>query len=680
MPQKQSLLIAISSLLLVIASGSLPVASQPIIVQKGAKLAQSAFDNSSLALPDSEPIFLLSPLMPFGAISSSLAEEPPLSYPPFTKECTETEVRQYAQDFANSKFARLALTACGSKAVPYLISFLKSEETQSAAVDALGDIGKEAQAAIPDLIELLDVNHDAKFTLAEIGETAVPALSKALKDKSKNVRQNAAIALSRIGKKAKAAVPNLIEALKDSDGQVRSYAAEALAEIGKEARAAVPLLIALLKKDGTSDVRRNAAAALGKIGEEPQEAVPVLIEALQEDDNVNDDATWALGRFGKAAVPSLIEALKDENEELRSRAVFALVLIGKDKDAEAAVPALEVALKDKNPIIRARAAVALAEINPANARSVVSDLVAALKYSGYSEDGETQVRAAKILGNLGQNAQKAVPTLSNILKRDCRYADPYQIEVCVNTVIALGNIGQVAEAAVPDLIDVLKQERRPWNTELRANTALALGKIGADTSETVAALVAALGDGSQEVRSSAAIALEKIGVNLKDLIPRLIANLNAQDENIRRQAALALGTIGQDAVPALIEALNHKNLLTSKGAAFALGYIQLPTKEVIEQLEEIVRDESNDLDLRRVAASSLEKLGQDMQLFFEQYDLVSPSNAVCPPIYFSPNYAFFEFDAYTGKCIYFYQTYMMASGGSLIDAIREIFGGKKNIW
>ena len=161
-------------------------------------------------------IFLLSPLMPFGAISSSLAEEPPLSYPTFTRECTETEIRQYVEDSVSSEFARLALTACG--------------------------------------------------------------------------------ALGKIGKEAKASVPNLMEALNDPDGQVRSSAAEALGEIGKEARAAVPMLIALLKKDGTSysDVRRNAAVALGKIGEEPQEAVPVLIEALQEDDNVNDDATWAL--------------------------------------------------------------------------------------------------------------------------------------------------------------------------------------------------------------------------------------------------------------------------------------------------------------------------------------------------------------------------------------------------
>ncbi len=597
------------------------------------------------------------------------------SYPPFNKECTNREVRQYAKDFASSEFARLALTACGSKAVPYLISFLKSRETQSDAVKALGKIGKDAQKAIPYLVAILGVSHNAKFTLAEIGEAAVPALSRALKSKSEDVQVAAAIALGEIGKEAKASVPALIAALKDPDWQVRSYAAEALGEIGKEARASVPLLIALLKEDETRDVRWKAAAALGKIGAEPQKAVPALIAALKEDGSVNNYATWSLGSFGKAAVPALIGVLKAKNEEIRSRAIFALVLIG--KDAEAAAPDLLFALKNKNPQIRARAAVALAQINLTYAKLVMSDLIAALTYSGYPEARKTRARAADILGNLGLNAKEAVPALSNILTEDCRYTRPDDIEVCVNTVIALGNIGRGARGAVPALIEVLEQERKPWNIELRANAALILGKIGTDTDKTISALLQALGDGDREVRFSAAIALEKIGVNLKDLIPKLIANLDHQEENTRRQAALALGTIGQDAVPALIKALNNENLLVRKGAAFALGYIQPPAKEVIEQLEAIVRDEGKELDLRRIAASSLERLGQDTKFFFEQYDLVSPSNAVCPPIRFGANYGFFEFDAYTGKCIYYYQTSFIASAGSLIDAIREIFGGEK---
>ena len=71
-------------------------------------------------------------------------------------------------------------------------------------------------------------------------------------------------ALGDIGPKAKAAVPALSEALKDQNEYVRRRAAQALSNIGPEAKKAAPSLIEALK-DNNSWVRKNAAQALKKI-------------------------------------------------------------------------------------------------------------------------------------------------------------------------------------------------------------------------------------------------------------------------------------------------------------------------------------------------------------------------------------------------------------------------------
>ena len=79
--------------------------------------------------------------------------------------------------------------------------------------------------------------------LGQIGDSAVPALIKALDDQRPAMRQGAAEALGRIGDTA--AVPALMEALGDQRPVVRQGAAEALGQIG--------------------DVRETAAEALERI-------------------------------------------------------------------------------------------------------------------------------------------------------------------------------------------------------------------------------------------------------------------------------------------------------------------------------------------------------------------------------------------------------------------------------
>lgn len=253
------------------------------------------------------------------------------------------------------------------------------------------------------------VRHDAADALLKIGYAAVPALSEALQDQSKQVRWYAASTLGEIGAEAKAAVPQLIVTLQDEDEYVRRIAAYALGKIGVEAALAVPYLIATLQ-DGDRNLRSVAAYALGKIGAEASAAVPYLTAALQDaDKEVRSYAATALGRIGadaKVAVPALIASLQEENQYVRRSAADALGHIG--LEAKAAVPALITALQDENKYVRVNAAAALGRIG-AEASSAVPALIVAL------QDDKEEVRrnAASGLGGIAGVFQDKAKTLSS---------------------------------------------------------------------------------------------------------------------------------------------------------------------------------------------------------------------------------------------------------------------------
>jgi len=129
----------------------------------------------------------------------------------------------------------------------------RNAEVRRIAAEALGQLGPEARAAVPDLV-------------------------RALADPEILVRRASARALGQIGPEARAAVPDLVRALADKDSYVRLSAAEALRQIGQ---AAVPDLVRALA-DEYSYVRRAAAVALGEIRSVDAAVVAALQKALYE--------------------------------------------------------------------------------------------------------------------------------------------------------------------------------------------------------------------------------------------------------------------------------------------------------------------------------------------------------------------------------------------------------------
>src|SRR5262249_49083669 len=159
-----------------------------------------------------------------------------------------------------------------------------------------------------------------------LGRRAVPALSQALKDKDRTIRNAAVRILCEIGPDAKGGLPALLAATKDGDPLFRGEAAFAVTRVSPDDRkTAVAVMLSLMKEN---------AADFG--GSEKEAASGI--------------AQRNLVTLGEPVVPWLIEALRDENAILRGNVTTTLGMIG--PPAKQAIKPLFKNLDDKVPVIR----------------------------------------------------------------------------------------------------------------------------------------------------------------------------------------------------------------------------------------------------------------------------------------------------------------------------------------
>lgn len=278
-----------------------------------------------------------------------------------------------------SAAASLALIDPGHKdLVPALITWFKGGTPRErwSAAEILGQVGADAETAIPSLLE-------------------------ALKDKT--LRGVAADALGGIGPKARAAVPNLVKLLKDDDTQVRYSAAVALARIGGPGtQPAVPILMEMwtVKGDGY-----NASLYIAAIGPEAKETVPFLLK------NINYFTAWTLWSVDpRAAIPHLQHADISNDANYRhcwSSAYFRMVGPRTKEMAEA----LAEGLRDgKVPPVASWAT----NLLRTEAKTAVPILIGGLK----SNDVKIRVNSATVLGQIGPAAKEAVAALEMAAKGD----------------------------------------------------------------------------------------------------------------------------------------------------------------------------------------------------------------------------------------------------------------------
>jgi HEAT repeat protein len=532
----------------------------------------------------------------------------------------------------------------GASAVPSLIEALGDADPKivKGAVEALGEIGAPAAAAIPHFERLLgaEFREDGGLWLAvacnlgQLGPGAFPATSRALRHPNTSVRINAA---SRFGAFGAPAAPILLSALRRNDTNMVSFAS-GLGEIGP---AALPALSLALCTDPDPRVRQGAALALGNMTlrtEAPRaERMRALLAALGDrDDDVRFWATQALGSLGaeaRAALPTLITMLQGRDRRLTGRALGIIERIG--PEARAAVPHLIAVLESEDSELHSRESVAraLARIGP-EARAAVPALrsawIEAEARLGITHNVDRLVRRAGMRQKptwQQQNAREAVESLRRASIVALWAIDPSAAEVQAPLLETLrkrdllahlnlspeeqrwalpGRSAKIPPSGVPVLVRGLTR----GEPGIRMVSAMLLGRAEPAPLDAVPALIDALADADASVRAEAAEALGRIGDGSRAATPVLIGALADDQVAVRAKAARALGKIAPGAdgvVPALRGILGDRFAPVREAAAEALGQAGPMAEPAVAELVKVLRDSSP--DVRAAAAEALGRIG-----------------------------------------------------------------------
>lgn len=442
----------------------------------------------------------------------------------------------------------------------------RDQRVRLAAVKSLGEMGAEAEIAVPSLVDIVRNNYDP-------------------------CRKAAIVAVGQIGPKAYDATNPLIQALKSSD--VEEAAGKSLAQIGPQA---VPILRAGLKNKHPR-VRVWCAYALGEIGPPSAPAIPQLVECLY-DEHSGKRAAVALGKIGKAAVQPLLGALEGRRyPRPREHVLKAFGIMG--SQAREALPNI-IPLFESYRLyeVQERAAKALSLIAPEDL-AIIDLFIKTLAKPKLAQ------LSAQTLGEMGD---KAVCRLAEGLVSEDR-------SVRRNAVVALGIIGPKAGAAVSPLNEALKREDNRLLISLLITT---LGKIGPKAAPTVETLLGFLKNTSFKDRSYVADTLGRIGPAAKAAGPALMQSLRSKDRWLQRSSARALGQIGASrAARRLVRCLWTGDKFLRRIVVVALrrlsaGLSERDQPEVIMALTRTLRDRDRLVRVR--SAKALGDFGQEARL------------------------------------------------------------------
>ncbi|GAB4550436.1 MAG: HEAT repeat domain-containing protein [Pleurocapsa sp.] len=174
---------------------------------------------------------------------------------------------------------------------------------------------------------------------------------------------------------------------------------------------------------------------------------------------------------------------------------------------------------------------------------------------------------------------------------------------------AIGALARTGEAAVPPLLEVLAS---PDSSESnKGHAAWALAFIGSKAEEK---LYQAYNSDSPEVRGAVVGAIAKVAEENRQerALNLLVQSLNDDDANVRSEAAAVLGNLKyQQAIPKLIELLNHPAGQTRKSAALSL--MKSGDRTTIVPLQTALERESDE-DIKKaiaLAVSLLERQSDD---------------------------------------------------------------------
>jgi HEAT repeat protein len=360
-------------------------------------------------------------------------------------------------------------------------------------VRAIGNFGKEGRRAVPQLISIL----------------TRPGQDTSLK-------VNSCITLGSVGLDDKdliAGVNALINfGLQSDQGICRFQAALALARIGPKARGAINHLSQYTIRDRTSwEIRKAGAYALGQIGagEKDQPADPRAINALLE--RLDTD------RCGQVRLEGILG--------LSTLAPTLLVT-----DVPRIVSKAVAAVNDRDKAVAIYARLLMAQLDPkyiseANFRVIASYL--------QNPDMQVRLHACRVLQMLGEKAKFTIPDLIAALKDKETLVATGAISALVAMKDAVGDREYIRIA------ELLKAPE----TYIRCHAAQALATFGDKAKARVPELISALQDREPVVLVAVAVALAEMGEAARPAIPSLQGLSQHSNEDVRDAAIATIEAI-----------------------------------------------------------------------------------------------------------------------------------------
>jgi HEAT repeat protein len=437
----------------------------------------------------------------------------------------------------------------GEESVPQLLAMLKDPDPicRVQAAFAAWCLGKNTGDTIPVLRQALK-HEDEKVRRAAIGcftqlkENGAPAFEDivhaALHDPSIAIREVATRVLGHYGKKA---IPTLLACLQSSAIEVRETTLYALVTIGPDAAEAAPLVLNHLE-----DLGGHACYWLRKM--KPKTVTPQLIAMLDDEKANRSQVLEILGNIGpdaRDAVPRLIALLDDEKAD-RSLVIETLGGIG--PDAREAAPRLLQFVRDGHSARRAAVALARIQGNTDNVLPILLEMLddadpfAPAPLRGW-ESFQGISGAPLTLDGLAPAFKGAIPELLRRLRTD---EHPHKFEIA----IILGDIGPDAEAAIPDLLSLLKAPVTEGAIKIHWAATYALGRIGKQPAIVVPVLAEALQNKYLGPRVPAIEALGNFGPGAQSAIPSLFPLLDGDELFYGGTVAPALAKIDPQRFPA----------------------------------------------------------------------------------------------------------------------------------
>ena len=206
----------------------------------------------------------------------------------------------------------------------------------------------------------LQVRQNAALTLGKIKEPADLIVSQLIVTvlKDSYVRAAAIMALGEIGYEAEEAIPTVKEALNDLSGEVRASAVQAIVKISLQDEGKDNVLNQvrrILDQDVNEDAKAAAALALAdfhrlNVRAMNQKKTNIILSALvrslgDPSQKVQVSTIEAIKRLGSAATPTLLEAQQSTNHRIVRNSAIVLVDIGTRHPAEWGKLVLQVLFK-----------------------------------------------------------------------------------------------------------------------------------------------------------------------------------------------------------------------------------------------------------------------------------------------------------------------------------------------